>query len=381
MAEVDTYPRPPLDMARGSHARCSGTALGGGFPAPTPFTLRGVSDAALAYQAAPPKSEGKDSAFSGRRRGHGGRTPKKRQRTSPKKGSPEGGSPKGGGSPTTSEGENSLRGSGSHGPPIPAEIAPASARAAVSKDVRAFTRDGCPRLAELVGQDVEVWSGRRWIRVRVAVAPAATEFYRVRLDDGTCLDCTADHPWAVVADGRLVPVRARDLRTDLAVSPFLLFTPEDLGGAEVPQAYEMGAALGRRLAKSCKPKDGTPARVFSMDPASLGQFVAGWMDAQQGTLFGCYAAIHDLQVALRRLGVYHTFAEDLGTYYALGLSQEDASRIPNPKGGPREYRRAVSDLPRVTEVCLMNGRQKAYTITSDDPKARTVVLNGVLTLC
>jgi hypothetical protein len=246
--------------------------------------------------------------------------------------------------------------------------------------MRVFTRAGCPRLADIVGEETEVWSGRRWIRVRVAVAPATSEFYRVRLDDGTCMVSTAEHPWAVVADGRVVPVRARDLRTDLAISPFILFPPEDLGGTPVPQAYEMGAALGRRLAESYKLKDGIPARVFEMDPKSLGLFVAGLMDAQKGTLFGCYAAIHDLQIALHRLGVYHTFIEDLGTFYALGLSQEDGDRIPNPKGGPREYRRAVSDLPRVTEVFLLGGLKKAYTITSDDPRARTVVLDGVLTL-
>jgi hypothetical protein len=247
--------------------------------------------------------------------------------------------------------------------------------------MRVFIRAGCPRLADIVGAETEVWSGRRWIRVRVAVAPTTSEFYRVRLDDGTCMVSTAEHPWAVVADGRVVPVRTRDLRTDLAISPFILFPPEDLGGTPVPQAYEMGAALGRRLAESYKLKDGIPARVFEMDPKSLGLFVAGWMDAQKGTLFGCYAAIHDLQIALHRLGVYHTFIEDLGTYYALGLSQEDGDRIPNPKGGPREYRRAVSDLPRVTEVFLLGGRKKAYTITSDDPRARTIVLDGVLSLC
>lgn len=386
MAEVYTYPHPAQDLGRGSGSRCPGSAFGashsGAYSAEAPFTLH-LDTAAMACPPTPePGWDSPASDSSGRRRKHGGYTPKKRRtgRESSKEGSSKEGFPKSG-SPNASEGENLLRRSGSHGPPIPARVPPSEARAAVSKDTRVFTRAGCPRLADIVGNQAEVWSGRRWIQVRVAVAPAATEFFRVRLDDGTCLVCTADHPWAVVAEGRVIPVRTCDLRTDLAISPFLLFTPEDLGGTPTPQAYKMGAALGRRLAESYKLKDGIPARVFEMDRKSLGLFVAGWMDAQKGTLFGCHAAIHDMQIALHRLGVYHTFIEDLGTYYALGLSQEDGGLIPNPKGGPREYRRAVSDLPRVTEVYRMGGRKKAYTITSDDPRARTVVLDGVLTLC
>ena len=59
---------------------------------------------------------------------------------------------------------------------------------------------------------------------------------------------------------------------------------EDLGGTPVSQAYEMGAALGPRLADSSyKVKDGISARVFEMDRASLGLYVAGWMDAQKGS--------------------------------------------------------------------------------------------------
>jgi hypothetical protein len=247
--------------------------------------------------------------------------------------------------------------------------------------MRVFTRNGCPRLADILGRDTEVWSGRRWVTIKAGVSRTPTEFYRIRLDDGTCLVCAADHPWAIVVDGNLVPVRTSDLRTDLAVSPHIPFPLEDLGGDDTPQAYAMGLALGRRLADNYKFKEGIPARVFSMDRGSLGLFVAGWMDAQKGIIFGCYNAIHDLQIAIRRLGVYHSFFVDRGTYYALGLSHSDGNLIPNPKGGPREYRRTVSDLPRVTEVFRLDGRKKAYTISSSDARARTIVLDGILTLC
>lgn len=140
----------------------------------------------MVYAADPPALEpGRDSPVFdslGRRRRHGGQTPKKR-RAGPKTTNDD--SPKG---------ENTRRRSGSHGPPIPAKIAPGKARAADSKDMRVFTRAGCPRLTDIVGKETEVWSGRRCIRVRVAVTPATSKFYRVRLDDDACMVSTAEHP-------------------------------------------------------------------------------------------------------------------------------------------------------------------------------------------
>ena len=255
-------------------------------------------------------------------------------------------------------------------------------RAAVSKDMRVFTRDGCPRLADILDRDSEVWSGRRWIVIHVSVVSNMAEFYRIKLDDGTCMVCTADQSWAIVANGKLSPVKTKDLRTDLSVSPFILPPTGDFGGVSVTHAYDMGEALGTRMAANYKLKDGIPDRVFSMDKGSLGLFVAGWMDSQKGHLFGCHAAIHDLQIALHRLGVYRTIIEDFGTYHALSIPQKYEDEIPNPKGGIREFPRTVLGYSRVAEVYLMSGKKKAYTITTPhDAKARTVVLDGILTLC
>jgi len=247
--------------------------------------------------------------------------------------------------------------------------------------MRVFTRGGCPPLGELAGQVAEVWSGRRWITVRVDEAPGLTEFLRVCLDDGTCLICAEDHPWAVVEDGGLVPVRAGDLRADHTVSPFFLCPPGDLVGVAVGDAYDQGATFAGRLSRRRLFKVELPAHVFTMDCESLGLFVAGWMDAQKGTLCGPLEVIHHLQIAVVRLGVYHTFVENMGTYSVLTLSETDGDLVPNPKGLRRQHRRTTTDLPRVTSVCRIGGRKKAFTITSDDPRARTVVLDGVLTLC
>ena len=260
---------------------------------------------------------------------------------------------------------------------------PTKINARVSKDMRIFTKDGCPRLSDVVDREISAWSGRRWVDVRVTIAPSnPTQFYRIKLNNGTCLICTGDHPWAVVVDGQIVPILTQDLYTDLTISSFTLFNTTDLCGTEVPQAYEMGTAFGQKTADNYKPKEGLPAQIFQMSPSSLGQFVAGWMDSQKGTLFGSPEAIHDLQIVICRLGIHYNYVEDLGTFYTLGLSQENGTKIPNPKGSLREYRRMVSSLPRIIEVFAIGGGQKrAYTITSTDPGVKTVVLDGILTLC
>ena len=124
MAEVYTYPHPAQDLGRGSGSRCPGSAFGaphsGAYSAEAPFTLH-LDTAAMACPPTPePGWDSPASDSSGRRRKHGGHTPKKRRtgRESSKEGSSKEGFPKSG-SPNASEGENLLRRSGSHGPPIP----------------------------------------------------------------------------------------------------------------------------------------------------------------------------------------------------------------------------------------------------------------------
>ena len=259
--------------------------------------------------------------------------------------------------------------------PPPAEADPSAVRAAVSKEMRVFTRDGCVRLADLAGDETEVWSGHRWIEIRPEALPAPAKLYRVRLDNGACLVCAADHPWAVVVQGQIVPVLTQDLRTDFTISLPLPFDLDDLGGTGAPDAYELGAAMADAKRSN---KDGLPSQVFGMGRTPLGNFVAGWMDAQKGALFGSWAAIHGLQVVLWRLGAHHTFVEEGGTYYGLGISKEDRAAIPNPKNWPRGHRRVLSTLPRIVEIYALRGTQRPYTIITS---GRTIVLDGVLTLC
>ena len=253
----------------------------------------------------------------------------------------------------------------------------------VGKDMRLFTREGCPRIGDILGVTVEAWSGNPsggWVRVTPRAAGEVVDMYRVRLDDGRCLTCAANHPWPVVSGrGRIVPVLTKHLRTDLAVSPFVQFSVEDLGGVSCPRAYEMGIHFGRKFTQKARNKDGLPLHLFELDPRSLADFVAGWLDSQKGILFGGKEAIHDLQILLHRLGVYHTFCENRGRFGALVLSEKDAENIPNPRGRPRDYRRITSNMPRIVEVCLLNEKRRAYTL--DVEEGHTVVVDGIISLC
>ena len=273
---------------------------------------------------------------------------------------------------------------GAHTSPGADTPATATRSSLVSKEMRLFTRYGCPRIADIVGNTVEAWSGNPsggWVRVSPRVSgETAVDLYRVKLDDGRCLTCAGDHPWAVVSsEARIIPVLTRHLRTDFAISPFVLFPASELEGVDDPHAYELGSVYGIKMSQKCRFKDGLPAHIFGLDPPSLANFVAGWLDAQKGILFGCKEAIHDLQIVLHRLGVYHTFRDDRGQFCSLALSEKDAGNIPNPRGMPREYRRIASNLPRIVEVCSLGDKQRPYTLAIEG--AHTIVIDGVIALC
>lgn len=282
-------------------------------------------------------------------------------------------------------------GAGWGGRPSPDTIVPPAGGGGplVSKEMRLFTRDGCPRIGDVAGETVEAWSGNPtggWVRVtpRPWGPPEGADFYRVRLDDGRCLTCAGAHPWPVVAGGRIRPVATEDLRTDYPVAPFIQFPPGELGGAgeRAGRAYELGGRLGAKMALRCqggKRRRGLPPWAFALPPPALARFVAGWLDAQNGILFGPKGAIGDLQLLLHRLGVHRTLREDRGRFCALALSAEDAGAIPNPRGLPREYRRIASALPRIVEVCALGEKRRAYALEVEG--AHTVVVGGVIALC
>jgi hypothetical protein len=258
-------------------------------------------------------------------------------------------------------------------------VAPASKNEiAVSKEMRVYTREGAPRISDIVGRLIDVWTGDAWTAVRVSVGPPA-EYYRVRLDDGTCLVSAADHPWAIVSDGGgHRPVLTRDLREDLAVSAAP--GPRDAGGVADARAYDLGAAYGVQMLGRKKRKSGGPTFIFDLDRVAFGLYISGWMDSQRGAVFGPHEAIHDLQVAAGRHDI-RTIIENRGTTSALIIPHSSRGAIPNPRGVARDFPDIIIQPPRIVEVFRLRRRERTYTITPLDKNARTVVLDGVLTRC
>jgi hypothetical protein len=257
--------------------------------------------------------------------------------------------------------------------------------------MRVLTREGCPRLAELVDKEAELWSGQRWVRACVRMSPRATALYRVRLDSGASLVCAADHPWAVVTADGIKSVATRDLAVDSVVPHYLPLAVEDSGSdsgsdSADPATYRRGRAFGQRVALPTKgprwARRGAatlPPEVFTYPPRDLAAFVAGWMDAQHGYLIGPHGVVLDLQIALCRLGATNTHIEHWGTNYALTLSSDLVRSLPNPNNQQREARQLSDALPRVTEVYSLRGQHRPCTLSVRE--GHTVVLGGILTSC
>lgn len=67
----------------------------------------------------------------------------------------------------------------------------------VSYDTRILTKNGNPKIGDVVGEHVEVWNGEEWSSVVPFLAAKNKNLYRVTLSDGSYLDVTDDHNWSV----------------------------------------------------------------------------------------------------------------------------------------------------------------------------------------
>lgn len=295
------------------------------------------------------------------------------------------------GSPHDSDG--SIDSAGSHdstdssldscGPSAPDEYREGEAR--LTGPMRVFTRAGCPTLESLAGKTAEVWTGRRWaeVRVREAASRPGEGFVRVSLDNGACLECSTEHPWALVVQPRIRPVRTGDAGVNHLCAPFLPMDARDLGGAADAKAYTHGYQFGRKITEKRGSRAAISEAVFQLNPPSLSMFVAGWFDAQNGSFFGPRPVIHGLKLLLCRIGVCSTIVGDImGNVRTLSVSVEDGERIPNPTGRIRTSLREIrcGSLPRIASVAALEPKPaRVFTLESD--ATCLVVVDGVLTIC
>lgn len=229
----------------------------------------------------------------------------------------------------------------------------------VSKSSRVVTKYGCPRVSELPARGAKIWSGREWVKVWVCPEEKVGEFYSVRLDDGTRLDCAGNVLWPVVTDGDITAVATRDLRPG---APVCLSPPPAgrLGGYPLAAAFELGRAAGSRKGQQTELPDG----LFVTDPASLQAFVAGWADAQGGNIVGDEEVLRELQMLLRRAAPNRSRVVDHGTYASLSL----------------DTKRRTGPFPRVEEVVLVKGRVRGACRLVVDGDISAVVDGALLLL-
>lgn len=264
----------------------------------------------------------------------------------------------------------------------PKVAAPVSIITSVSGDTRIFTKNGLPAIQDLLGDEVEVWSGKKWFPIVVQKDNKQKILKRVVLTNGACIVCSDEQTWAVIDGKKITPMETKYLCPDLVVSAFIPLPVNDLGGDLIRGAYQLGEKLGELFTGEIKPKSSLPDSVYKMATQSLGRFMAGWIDSQRGNIFASKKVVHDMQILLHRIGVYETHVFNRGAYYVLEISANGMARIPNPKKKRRNTTcHAVFKHLRIESIATMDLPQPVYTINSRDNTTHTIVLDGVLTLC
>lgn len=239
----------------------------------------------------------------------------------------------------------------------------------VSGGTRILTRDGYPRIEEVVGKEVDVWNGKNWSTVTPFLAAKNKKLYRVTLSDGSFLDVTDNHGWSAkeptqrvfrkidtvdLKEGMILE-RCELVRTEsgfrfenayqagwvcgdgfidgnkvmaLVQEPEYSIVPH-LGGVVYKEQHLPGYArpfkrvnlsgvISLDLGKALRDSDtGLPEEMFSWDAQSISEFMAGWIDTdgtvrrQQNTdnYVLCSTSekkLRDAQILLRKIGVNYS---------------------------------------------------------------------------
>lgn len=238
----------------------------------------------------------------------------------------------------------------------------------VTGETRILTRDGYPRIADVVGKAVDVWNGVNWSAVTPFLAGKQKEIYRVTLSDGSYLDVTGDHAWSArnATSKKFKRVETLQLKPGMRLIP--CEPPRSTEGVEAPAAYVAGWVTGdgyidgnKVMALVQQPEyemlpvlggvpyaeqhpegyarpftrvnvtdsvplglgiqlrdasAGLPEEMFGWNASSLARFFGGWIDTdgtvrrQESTdnYVICSTSeqkLRDAQILLRRLGINH----------------------------------------------------------------------------
>ena len=127
------------------------------------------------------------------------------------------------------------------------EISLRSKAACVAYDTQLITKDGITRIGDVVNTPVDVWNGTNWSTVTPVKTGENEPIFRVRVSDGSYLDCTSDHKWSVKTrfQKSFSTVKTKDLprfsRYAVQLEPT---TVVHAGGVDVQNAYTLGVVIG-----------------------------------------------------------------------------------------------------------------------------------------
>ena len=126
------------------------------------------------------------------------------------------------------------------------EIPLESYEVCVSKNTRIQTKNGCPKIKNVVGQEVEIWNGKKWNKVIVKQTSKNSELNRIYFTDGSYLECTNYHKFYIrkhdtdVRRGYIIK-RTNELRKRHTLLNYEL---GKIKGCNESDAYEYGYFMG-----------------------------------------------------------------------------------------------------------------------------------------
>ena len=113
----------------------------------------------------------------------------------------------------------------------------------VSADTRILTRDGYPKIFDVMGKEVEVWNGSNWSKKIPFKTASNQKLYRVTLSDGSYLDCTSKHGWNIhLYKDQYQRIETKDLEPGMSIGRLEL-APTESGTRDV-KAYTIGWFIG-----------------------------------------------------------------------------------------------------------------------------------------
>jgi len=251
-------------------------------------------------------------------------------------------------------------------------------------DVMVYTINGLYKICDLIDKEVEIWSGSRWFRVFIYKSTqisSQTNIQKITICNGACLKCTNNQNWAIIDKNKIISVQTNNLEINMRIPTYKL--PDILTGYIVKNTYDIGKQIGKLFISKQQFTSNKhiqlPNQIYKLCPHSLGRFVAGWMDSQNGNIYGNYLVIHDLQLLLHRLHIYISYIVKKNMYYMLEIP--NTTNIPNPNNKIRKSNLNIKKnriyIDSIETIPLV---QKIYSIQNLDPKTKTIVLDGVLAI-